>query len=78
MADFGPLKSQKLISREIWVIEQFWNFHTVKKYSEFVYHRNIPFFPEQTQTRAKNPLGPKLGIIYGNDIQIWILLHFNG
>ena len=29
MADFALLKSPKLISRKIWVIEKSWNFHTV-------------------------------------------------
>ena len=30
MADFALLKSQKLISRKIWVVEKLWHFHTVE------------------------------------------------
>ena len=30
MATLEFLESPKLISRKIWVIEKFWNFHTVK------------------------------------------------
>ena len=36
MADFALQESSKLISRKIWMIEKFLNFHTVSKKSEIL------------------------------------------
>ena len=37
MADFAPLDSSKLITRKIWVIENFRNFHSVMFHKKSVY-----------------------------------------
>ena len=56
MADFALLKSQKLISRKISVIDRWWKFHPVRKISQiytFHIHQN-PRYKISTWRKIRN------------------------
>ena len=53
MADFALLEYLKLISRNIWVIEESWNLYTVLRYLTLFFPWNfLIFFPVKTKSRV--------------------------
>ena len=67
MADFTLVESPNLISRQIWVIEKSWNFHTVNnpiiKVEIFTFHQMILGVGDPLVSQSNTIFSPALMVI---------------